>query len=148
MKVQHLKNRHYPKLSNLLTASWWVLCGYTVFSIRFTEKSKYTLDKGDQMDWNKVIGRGGILVRKGLRKKENLVVWRYDPKENVFHLATTYKRRNYQMQLPTRWVKLKAGETHIFSINGFPNFILPLAVYFGGNRTAPKDLSYKLKARW
>lgn len=144
MKVHHKKGRHYARWIDVIRVMWMALTNFQYITLTFTEESKYNLDRGDQMDWNKVIGRGGFLAKNGLRKNEDFIVWRYDAREDVFHVATGYKRRDYKMILPKNWNKVETGDSITVPL-GFPMWPIPLGAYFGGNRTAPNDLTYSIK---
>lgn len=148
MIIHHQKGRHYARLFDVLGV--WAKALKRPKSVRlcFTAQSKYTLDRGDQMDWNKAIGWGGLRVKRingvWTRKTEDFLVWRYDARNNEFHVAT-YQRRNYEMILPKAWRTVSKHIITEFDLSHLKKNIIPLGAYFGGNRTAPKDLSYILQ---
>lgn len=143
--VKHKKGRHFASFLSLLKVIWIGLFkkGKPIY-IYFDDDSKYDLKDNDQWDWNKVIGRVQGGWKDGVWKTEQMVVWRYIKELNEFHVATGYHRIDYQMYLPSKWEVIndegfvKVSTDKLWSL-------LPVGAYFGGNRPAPRDLSYKIK---
>jgi hypothetical protein len=140
--VQHRKGKHYATFSSLVRI-YYVSLFYSHFRLLFTDESKYNLKGADQHDWNKVIGRGGLKYKDGKRKDEQFLVWRYNLDKDIFEY-TDYWRLEYEME----WLPAKQIETFKttkwLSLNWFFS-PLPLGGYFGGNKPAPKDLTYYIE---
>lgn len=146
IKVKHIKGRHYCNLSSLLKLYYVSLFRqYNTLEIHFSDKSKYDLKDGDQWDWNKIIGRGGLKYNRGERKTEQFLVWRYNIKDNQFEV-TEYWRQDYKFDY-TRKLKITDGSKPIVTDISFAYSFLPLGGYFGGNEVAPNDLEYKIIVR-
>lgn len=140
--VQHCKGKHYATFASL-TRIFWASLFYSRCRLIFTDESKYDLKSNDQLDWNKVIGRGGLKYKNGKRKDEQFLVWRYNLDKGVFEY-TNYWRVDYDMA----WQPAKQIESyHTTEWIGLKWFFspLPLGGYFGGNKTAPKDLIYYIE---
>lgn len=144
IRVRHRPGRHYARFRDVLRLSFLAYLT-TDITLHFDKAAKYDLDKGDQYDWNKAIGRGGFAVRGGLRKNEDLIVWRYIRSSDEFHASNEYRRRNYQMLLPQQWESVKGEGSIRLPRAAMTKWPKPLAGYFGGNRTAPCFLSYHVE---
>ncbi|WP_421752903.1 hypothetical protein [Croceimicrobium sp.] len=134
----------------------WLLIGLVSLisrkvTLEFSVLSRYYLDKEDQGDLNKIIGRGGfrgkMINEVYTRKDEKFLAWRFNPSRfrfEIFH----YWRDNYKMRFE-KVGELSPGQRMIFDIGFMKSWrsarLLPIPPYFGGNRPAPDYLVYKLK---
>ena len=127
----------------------------------FTKSCRYMLDGGDQMDWNKLFGFCyGV---NGIHANSVRFVWRYSPSRNMVEIATyCYKNRKRIYKIVdsvcigkpiylsiSRRVDieddiiffhcdLKVVDRIIMESN---KFVFGCGLYFGGNRTAPQDIT-------
>lgn len=118
--------------------------------IKFTEKSKYTLDATDQCDWNKIYGRAGLKYVDGNRKDEQMAVWRYC--NNIF-MVEQYYRVGGEMIL------FKGIEVPINKWFDVPKpsmfSIIPTGLWFGGSDSdgnsvggkAPHYIEFELRLK-
>lgn len=146
MTITHPWGRHRATIKNILQQikdCWWNL--YSEYEITFSKESRYTRENpDDQLDWNKVMGRG-TLNWKLQRKEGDYAVWRFIPEENVYHFSTDYQRVNYQKVLPKTWAVLDEEETHQFSTRRWRKLFFPIFAWFGdNNQAAPSKISYEL----
>ena len=143
--VKHTRGNHYCNLKALLQiyfASTFLM--HRTFYVEFTENSIYDLGDEDQKDWNKIIGRGGLVVKKingvWTRKYEQFVVWKWNIPSQRFFVGN-YKREDYKMVAPKIYQRVELGTRIRIDVNWLYS-LLPLGGYFGGNETAPRDLEY------
>lgn len=141
MIVRFKKGSHLPSWITTIRVMLIALFGGSV-RVTFTPESRYYLDGGDQLDWNKIIGRGGLRTKNGIREQETFLVWRYSNKKDCFEI-TEYWREDYKMHWnpPTEVGYYQTVEVCLDFLKG----LLPLGSYFGGNRPAPRNVKFKLK---
>lgn len=158
------KGKHRPS-----NRQWWYYPLNPLFSNRkyisasyiFGESCRYTLDKGDQADWNKLMG-----LSFSLSPLDNAVMvgWRYSKEFDMIELAIYVNSKEYGRYYK-EFACVKIGEVVNVSIQNKGNNILykaytqnrvhkmsyphtsvwrkycyALGLYFGGNRTAPHDI--------
>ena len=150
--VKHRKGKHYCNfwsLAKIFYASLFL--NDREIYLEFDDKAKYKLDKEDQEDWNKAIGRGSPIYKDGSRKSEQFITWRYLWELDEFQVTNTYKRVDYKMITPTSCIYIKDGGLIKTNMRSFKS-LLPVGGFFGGNDSdgngiggvAPKNLQYKV----
>ena len=131
--------------------------------IMFTESCKYSLDKGDQTDWNKLFGF--CFGFFGIHKNSVRAVWRYNPKSDLIEIALYYYKngkRDYKIcsAIPVNSLcyitliyedfpkKIYLSVTGVESKSVTVSVKLPIkkhvfgcGLYFGGNRRAPPNIT-------
>lgn len=125
----------------------------------FSHESRYILDdNNDQYDWNKLAGISFTPVTPN--KNAIMVGWRYNPKYDAFEVSPYFNVNFGKIMAETNQiVRVNPGELFYITINyrsvkinGLitdvplnlkPNYWTSMKVmpWFGGNRTAPKDLT-------
>lgn len=129
--------------------------------IIFTDSCRYSLDGGDQDDWNKLFGFCfGIF---GIHKNSARAVWRYIPETDLIEIALyTYinGERDYRICTSVsinssctidllydrhdNSLILHVGEHYYNSITRIVSFpdkpVFGCGLYFGGNRRAPHNI--------
>lgn len=135
----------------------------------------YDLESNDQLDWNKLRGfRFGTGTFNGsVPKTTAIVAWRYNPKDSVVEVApyfNNYPSEPYVFPDSSEIVKCKLGtvvhwvrkyhrgnkraEIIIWNDStivskyrnvGRRNLYYSVGFWFGGNRTAPKNITIEIK---
>lgn len=129
--------------------------------IIFTDSCRYSLDGGDQDDWNKLFGFCfGIF---GIHKNSARAVWRYVPESDHIEIALyTYinGERDYQIctSVPINSIctidlsynrqenslRLHVGGVYCYLITRIVSFpdkpVFGCGLYFGGNRHSPHNI--------
>lgn len=149
MKIKFKKGWSMPTLSGFLFTLYCSLFKKQL-QIKFTEKSKYTLDDTDQCDWNKIYGRVGLKYINGQRASEQLAVWRYC--KGGF-LIDEYYRVNGEM-IMFKGVKVPLDTWVDVPKPAFINNI-PASSWFGGSDSdgnniggkAPFDCEFELRIK-
>ena len=142
MNVIIKKGNHFSSIKSQIGGFLKVLFKDSV-EVTFSEDSKYDLKDSDQKDWNKILGRGGLKIKEGIRKNESFWVWRYNIEEDIFEV-TFYWRKDYKFDYNRHYYKLKVGDTIKISCRKLYG-LLPLTPYFGGNRVAPNNIKFEIK---
>ena len=143
IKVEHKKGKHNVGILDKIRI-YFISLFRKKLIIKFTEDSKYDLKDEDQYDFNKIVGRGGLIVNsKGIRKTEQFLVWRYNIKEDVFEV-TQYWRKDYKFDYNRDLIKMRVNQEEEFDLS-FLKSPIPSGGHFGGNEVAPNDLNYKIK---
>lgn len=134
----------------------------------FTTDSAYDLKDADQYDWNKLAG----ITFTPWRPNEDagMVVWRYNLNNGRYEVGPFFND-NFAFVFPTdaEIISLAPGQTFGYSVDytgititygdrtvfkPYPQDLKPnfwtsanVSGWFGGNETAPRTLSYYLRAR-
>lgn len=127
----------------------------------FTDSCRYTLDNGDQGDWNKLFGF--CYGWKGIHQNSARIVWRYLPASDMIELATYFYIKG------TRTYKIIAkaiiGKNYYMTINRDGDYVtvyfeskevdrvkfdstqtaFGCGLYFGGNRRAPHKITIQIE---
>lgn len=140
---------------------------YAIYESRkriiFTESCRYSLDNGDQSDWNKLFGFCfGVL---GIHRNSLRAVWRYNPETDLIDVAMYYYidgERNYNIctSVPVNTIcnvtliyekydeKAYLSVSGVYSGSVMKNASFPVGkpvfgcgLYFGGNRRAPQKIT-------
>ena len=143
LKVTHRKRHHRTNILTNLKIRWALLLGYRKVKVTFTIESQYVLNHQDQLDWNKICGFGSIVTKKGIKKHERVLVWRYNYQNKLFQVSNQYERENYCLKLPTSVKYINEHNPVIFHIADAKG--IPSGAWFGGNRKAPKGITYYLE---
>lgn len=145
---------------------WWRRKSFT-WTVKFTESCRYDLQNEDQGDTNKLIGIGYLW---GHHKDSARFGWHYDTKtEQVEILSYCYVNGRRVVQHVCHCMIGQGYDLHLkvlstcyyFSVhyNGDAmsiglasvdywhrkKFMYRLGCYFGGNKSAPRDISIELK---
>lgn len=138
--------------------------------LAFDVGAMYMLDGGDQYDWNKAGGLAPMLTLDGMSNKA-MVVWRWVPSEQLFHVGLYWHPLGGGRVMPEdngTLMKVAAGtpvvatiearwrqpyRAHLVCADGVADVacegtVSPLVVrnvfgYFGGNRVAPRAVTYE-----
>lgn len=142
---------------------------YTSRVFKFLESCRYSLDNGDQFDWNKLFGFSFGLF--GIHANSVRFVWRYNPEIDKIDIAAYWYKDNernyYQMcsldlnnkytfkmeiDYNDSYVRFCVLEDGYIKLNEFNLYIDPkilnkkkyqCGVYFGGNRRAPHKIELR-----
>lgn len=141
MIIKHREGKHIASFFNTVYVFFNSLFKRNII-LKFTEESKYFLDNKNKLNWNKIVGKGGLIYScKKKRKNEVFLVWRYNRDKDIFEIAEYY-RENFTFFFHI--VKtVKINEKYSFNIN-FLRGIIPLTPWFGGSKPSPKDVKYSL----
>jgi hypothetical protein len=131
---------------------------------RFTDSCRYILDKGDQFDWNKLVGF--ILGIFGIHKNSFRFVWRYNPDidkieiaaywyidgvRNWKHICNLNFNENYIFDikimegcvvfkvLEDGYIRIAYHEEPMWDMTEDNKYMC--GIYFGGNRRAPHKIT-------
>lgn len=132
-------------------------------TVTFTSSCRYRLDGADQHDWNKLFGFCyGI---DGIHKNSARLVWRYNIAKDRIEIASycyvegtrcVTRLASLRLNIPIKMEIVRHGSMVSFYIDDefydleerFPkNRLLTFGcgLYFGGNRTAPQDITIKMR---
>lgn len=130
----------------------------------FTDSCKYELDKGDQLDWNKLFGISFGLF--GIHKNSVRFVWRYNPDKDIINIGAYWyvngirdyyslvdipfnKEYTFKITILGNQVIFTVLDEFIaigkFALNVFDDKTISknkykCGIYFGGNRRAPQRI--------
>ena len=142
---------------------------YILREFKFLDSCRYTLDNGDQYDWNKLFGVSFGLF--GIHKDSVRFVWRYNPvtdaieigaywyknsERNFYYMCALDLNEKYTFKMEidndNGYVRFCVLEDKYIKLSEFNLYIDPetlnkrkyqCGVYFGGNRRAPHRIELR-----
>lgn len=135
-------------------------------SATFTPNTTYDLGDSDQWDWNKLTGIAFTPLEPD--RNSAMVGWRYNLETQLFEIAPFYNNNKVRV-LPTNdeIISVPADETFTYTVDytgvrvsyggdtvfkPYPDGLVPnvwtaarVSGWFGGNRAAPRTVSYYIK---